>query len=244
MQKSLLVLSAIDFFFFSYYLFNFELSRESTISDTLFTDTGYKIVLSIFLGLRLMGGGFFLFRFRFRHCFWEWAGFLGIITTFVGWGYLVVHRDNLNHFIGVATFCMGSFAYSLAFVRLAATSKDDREVLHALMEALLLLGVVLLVIAFVGLWFEEEKNGWHTSDAGKGRQTAYIIEHAAYMGHLLFYALFFLYHSPNWDKSVDRSVVGEAYYDHQDHHEARDGTPMVCRPLIFNERLPVVMEAA
>lgn len=242
MQKTLLVLSAIDLFFFSYYLLNFEMTRESTISDTLFTDTGYKVVLSVFLSLRLLGGALFLYRFRFKHWLWECLGYIGIIAALGGWGYLVYHKDNFHHFIGVGFFCTGSFAYSLAFLRLAAISRDDREFLHVIMELILLMGVVLLVIAFVGLWFEEEKRGWHSDPSGKGQLTAYVIEHAAYMGHLLFYALFFLYHSPDWGKSVDGATVGEAYYDYQDRHEARDGTPMVCHPLIYKDRLPTVTE--
>jgi hypothetical protein len=240
MQKVLLALSVFDLFFFSYYLFNFEIARQSTISDTLFTDSGYKVVLTVLLACRLLGGAFFLYRFRFKHCLWEWTGILGILVSFGGWCYLVTHKDNTHHFTGVGLFCFGAFAYSLAFVRLAATSEDCKELLHAIMEAVLLLGVVLLVIAFVGLWFEEEDDGRHNDGSHDGDQkkqlSAYIVEHAAYIGHLCFYAFFFLYHSPDVGKPVDgKGAVGESYhyYDQHDIREARDGVPMVCRPLIL-----------
>jgi hypothetical protein len=240
MQKVLLALSAFDLFFFSYYLFNFEIERESTISDTLFTDTGYQVVLTVLLACRLLGGAFFLYRFRFKHCLWEWVGILGILVSFGGWCYLVVHKDNTHHFTGVALFCFGAFAYSLAFVRLAGTSENSKEMLHAIMEFVLLMGVVLLVVAFVSLWFEEEDAGRHKAshDSSKGELSAYIVEHAAYIGHLGFYAFFFLYHSPDWGKpAITKGVVGESYYyDQHDMREAKDGIPMVCHPLITQER--------
>ena len=154
----------------------------------------------------------------------------------------MVHKDNTRHFIGVGLFCLGSFAYSFAFVRLARTGEDKMELLHANMEGFLLLAVVALVISFVTLWVEEENDGRHSGAEGVGAQHAYIVEHAAYVVHLLFYSFFFLYHSPDTHKVPGRYVVGGEYYHDdsfapsetsssmQDHQHGM--IPMVCRPLM------------
>jgi hypothetical protein len=148
---------------------------------------------------------------------------------------LSVCEDDASHFSWVGVFCLGSLIYSLAFVRLAATTEDRLEMVHAIMEGFLLLAVVILVIAFVSLWVEEERAGKH---GGSGVQTAYVVEHTAYTVQLLFYAGFFLYHTPDPFR-VPGAYVGEAY---EDRDGERDGVPMVCRPLIFQERLPVILE--
>ena len=238
LQKGLLAICLFDLSFFSYYLFNFEMIKQSTISDTIFTDTGYKVVLTFLLASRLLGGGLFLLRFRFKHRLWEWAGYAGMAAAFGGWWYLVENKENFHHFIGVGVFCLGSFTYSLAFVRLAGTSEDGKELLHAIMELFLLLGVVVLVVSFVLLWFEEENDGRHSSAGSYKTQTAYIVEHTAYVVHLVFYMLFFLYHSPDPNKRTDGGYIGGEDY------EADGGVPMICRPLIFQERLPVIIEVA
>ena len=148
----------------------------------------------------------------------------------------MIHQDNASHFLGVGIFCVGSFSYSFAFVRLARTGQDRNELLHATMEMFLLLAVVALVIAFVTLWIEEENAGKHAG--APGPQNAYIVEHTAYIVHLLFYTFFFLYHSPDRRKEAGRYVIGGEYY-HDDSFspsepplERCSGVPMVCRPLL------------
>lgn len=133
---------------------------------------------------------------------------------------------------------MGSFLYSLAFVRLAATTEDQLEMLHASMEGCLLLAVVVLVISFVALWMEEDMAGDHKGGlAASEVQHAYIVEHAAYIVQLVFYAGFFLYHTPD-PRRLPGRFVGEVY----EQEFERDGVAMVCRPLILQERLPVILE--
>lgn len=125
---------------------------------------------------------------------------------------------------------MGSFTYSLALVRLARTSKDKKEKLHALLEAYLLFAVVGLVVSFVTIWAKEEDEGKHAPTAPSNNvQHAYIVEHTAYMVHLVFSTLFFLYHSPDRTKYVPNG-------------KEKNNVPMECRPLIFQERLPVIIE--
>ena len=147
--------------------------------------------------------------------------------------------DNARHFTGVGLFCAGSLTYSIAFLR--AARKDERAEAHAWvrdgLEWCLLGAVVALVVAFVGLWAQEESQGLHGTDRV---QNAYIVEHAAYVAHLLFYAVFFYYHTPDPDKSVKFSSSAE--YHHEEHE---DGVAMVCRPLLMpysSERLPVIFE--
>ncbi len=84
-QKFLLALSLFDLIFFCYYLFRFEIARQSTISDTLFAMQEYRVVLTVLLALRLTGGWMFLYRFRDKHHLWEMAGYLGLILALVGW---------------------------------------------------------------------------------------------------------------------------------------------------------------
>ena len=147
-------------------------------------------------------------------------------------------KDTATHFTFVGVFCMGSLLYSLAFVRLAATTEDHLEMVHTFMEAFLLLTVVILVVSFVTLWVEEERAGMH-GGAG-GVQQAYIVEHAAYIVQLVFYAGFFLFHTPDRNRVPGR-FVGEGYAEGDREFEG-GGVPMVCRPLIFQERLPVIQE--
>jgi uncharacterized membrane protein len=145
-------------------------------------------------------------------------------------GWLAWNQDNTRHFSGVAVFCVGSFTYSFALVRLARTSRDNKERLHAIMEGFLLFAVVALVVSFVTLWVKEEYSGQHTPSGSQNSvQHAYIVEHTAYAVHLVFYTFFFLYHSPNRDKYVPTG-------------NEKNIIPMECRPLIFQERLPVIME--
>lgn len=152
--------------------------------------------------------------------------------------------DNARHFTGVGLFCAGSLTYSIAFLR--AARKDERAEAHAWvrdgLEWCLLGAVVALVVAFVTLWAQEETQGLHGTDRV---QNAYIVEHAAYLAHLLFYAVFFYYHTPDPDKSVKCKDGGGGNNDYdREHDRGEDGVPMVCRPLLmpYHERLPVIFE--
>ena len=145
--------------------------------------------------------------------------------------------DNARHFTGVGLFCAGSLTYSIAFLRAARKDERAEAWVRDGLEWCLLGAVVVLVVAFVGLWAQEESQGLHGTDRV---QNAYIVEHAAYVAHLLFYAVFFYYHTPDPDKSVKFSSSAE--YHHEEHE---DGVAMVCRPLLMpysSERLPVIFE--
>ena len=119
--------------------------------------------------------------------------------------------------------------YSISLIRLASSPGTQHEHLHNVhvaMEAFLLLSSGILCISFVALWFSEESNGQH--DKGyNGPQNAYIVEHITYVTHVLFYATFFLYHSPDITKPAELGVS----------HETEDGyyvnnNSSVRRPLI------------
>lgn len=74
-----------DLGFFLFYLFAYELDTQSMISDTLFTTPEYAIVLSITLGIRLLGAAMFIYRFRDVYPMWEYIGYIGICITAFGW---------------------------------------------------------------------------------------------------------------------------------------------------------------
>ena len=114
--------------------------------------------------------------------------------------WLVVHKDNTQHFTGVFLFCLGSFDYSVALLRLGRESHKHLEKQHWAMELFLFISSGVLLLAFILLWVEEENAGKHAPQAPTdtiSEQNAYIVEHCAYIAHLLFYATFFLFHTPN-----------------------------------------------
>lgn len=153
--------------------------------------------------------------------------------------------DNARHFTGVGLFCAGSLTYSIAFLRAARKDERAEAWVRDGLEWCLLGAVVALVVAFVGLWAQEESQGLHGTDRV---QNAYIVEHAAYVAHLLFYAVFFYYHTPDPDKPVKctgKDGGGNNEYEREhDRGEDGSGVPMVCRPLLmpYHERLPVIFE--
>lgn len=113
--------------------------------------------------------------------------------------WLVLHKDNTNHFLGVGLFCVGSSLYSISFVLLAGRTHQHLRAVHNALLAFLLLSTCALALAFILLWRDEEAKGQHSASGGS--QNAYIVEHVAYITHVLFYATFFLYHSPDINKS-------------------------------------------
>ncbi len=103
----------------------------------------------------------------------------------------------MNHFTGVFLFCAGSAIYSISLLRLAGETEKSQAQIHLVMEIGLFLSSVALVLAFVTVWAIEENNGDHGLHAGERRESAYIVEHAAYVVFLLFYATFFVFHTPD-----------------------------------------------
>lgn len=85
MQMVVLAVCVFDFVFFTYYLFRFELDKQNTISETLFTDAGYTIVLTTLLHSRLLAVALFLCRFKKQHQAWQIAGFIGACLASIGW---------------------------------------------------------------------------------------------------------------------------------------------------------------
>lgn len=88
-------------------------------------------------------------------------------------------------------------------LRLAGEREKHLAKIHLAMEIGLFISSVCLVLAFVILWVIEESNGKHLTHIGENgekdesAQHAYIVEHVAYMVFLLFYATFFLFHTPD-----------------------------------------------
>ena len=74
-----------DIIFFTYYLLSYELDKQNTISDSLFTRPDYAIVLSIALFFRLLGVGLYLYRYQNLRVHWVMVGYLGIFLTAAGW---------------------------------------------------------------------------------------------------------------------------------------------------------------
>lgn len=147
--------------------------------------------------------------------------------------WLVLHKINIDHFAGVFVFCLGSSLYSISFLRLAGMSHQHLANVHLGLEIFLFVSAVALVLAFVTIWVIEETGGKHSlqhvgnDDASSDNtQQAYIVEHAAYIAQLLFYMIFFLFHSPDPLKLPHVSGVydGEAY--------AQDHGGVAMRPLL------------
>lgn len=131
-------------------------------------------------------------------------------------GWLASHRDNINHFIGVGLFCLGSSMYSIAFLWLAGQTHKHLWRIHQGLGAFLFVSTVGQVLAFVILWVLEEESGKHMAHIGDSNngngdstQKAYIVEHSAYMTQILFYATFILFHSPDQEFS-DRARKGKS----------------------------------
>lgn len=131
-----------------------------------------------------------------------------------------MNKDNLPHFTGVFLFCLGTFIYSIVMLRLCEESHPHLSNLHFWLETFLLLTTGTLVLAFVVVWFNEEVNDQHKKKIDSetlvmyddSSQTAYIIEHCAYISFLLFYAGFFLFHTPDDRREpfVDGVFSGES----------------------------------
>lgn len=140
----------------------------------------------------------------------------------------MAHQDNTNHFTGVALFCLGSFMYSMAFLELVGRTHEHLRQLHQALRWFLLLSTTVLVIAFVILWAIEENNGQHAS--GGGQRNAYIVEHVAYITHIMFYATFFLYHTPDPNKACHVTSA----YDEEEvlHKQEGTRTPLVCMTVL------------
>ena len=125
-----------------------------------------------------------------------------------GRAWLVVHRENTQHFTGVFMFCLGSLTYSVALLRLGRESHKHLDRQHWAMELFLLISAGVLLLTFILLWVEEENAGKHAPQAPDTSPVlnAYIVEHFAYVTHLLFYPAFFLFHTP--DPMYQPTVAG------------------------------------
>jgi heme/copper-type cytochrome/quinol oxidase subunit 2 len=148
---------------------------------------------------------------------------------FLGRAWLATHRDNMNHFAGVFLFCAGSTIYCTSLLRLAGEREKSQAQIHLVMEVGLFLSTVVLVLAFVTVWAIEETNGEHGSHTGENQESAYIVEHAAYIVFLLFYATFFVFHTPDpWEPPGLR----EAYVE----EHSMDPECVSMRPLMHPSR--------
>ena len=85
LQPVLLLICLCELVFFVYYMLAFELQRQSTISDTLFSTPEYAVTLSVALATRLLVGALYLWRFRYEYPKWEIMGYLGLTSALSGW---------------------------------------------------------------------------------------------------------------------------------------------------------------
>lgn len=232
-----------DLAFFSYYLFVFAIEEQNMISDTLFERGEYATILTVTLAARLLGGLLFMLGYMSEKPWWTAMGLAGECLTLLGWGWLVVHQDMGNHFAGVGAFCLGSLLYSMVFIRLGAMSHKHLRLLHQWLMVFLLVATTALVVSFVAVWAIEERDGQHARDSNgyiAPSRKAYIVEHAAYVAHLLFYLGFFVFHSPNPNipTYINSNYDDEATLMHTMH----DDRVSVCHPLIPMHRLSPIME--
>ena len=112
-------------------------------------------------------------------------------------GWLAAHKENVPHFTGVFLFCLGSFSYALVMLRLCKESHPHLSQQHFWLETFIFVSSGILVITFVTLWVLEELDHKHDIGSSDRTQQAYIVEHCAYVSNLLFYAGFFLFHTPD-----------------------------------------------
>lgn len=135
----------------------------------------------------------------------------------------------MNHFSGVVVFCVGSFLYSIAFIRISALFEKHLRHLQVGLELFMLISTLVLVIAFVALWFREEKEIHEAKGVEREiTRTAYAVEHAAYIAHLVFYGIFFTYNSPDPFKEKPERGYGLMDYPY-DADDAAD----TCKPLLI-----------
>jgi hypothetical protein len=72
--------------FFLYYLLRFEVPGQNTISDSLFSDGAYKVIIAVLLAVLLtFGARLFLLRFSGGWGAWESLWIAGMCVTFVAW---------------------------------------------------------------------------------------------------------------------------------------------------------------
>lgn len=142
----------------------------------------------------------------------------------------MLHKDLARHFLGVVVFCIGSGLYSITLLRLAGERDKSLAKVHQALEIFLLASSVCLFLAFGVVWAIEEMNGQHVRELGEpddDGQKAYIVEHVAYMVFLLFYATFFLFHTPNPEEPPGlRQIYTEEY--------AHDPEGVAMKPLLLH----------
>jgi hypothetical protein len=85
LQAGLLLWCAVDASFFLYYLLRFEVPGQNTISDSLFSDGAYLVIMAVLLAVRLTFGVLFLMRFSNGWGAWESLGIAGMCVTFLSW---------------------------------------------------------------------------------------------------------------------------------------------------------------
>ena len=82
--------------------------------------------------------------------------------------WLVLHKDNTNHFLGVGLFCVGSSLYSISFVLLAGRTHQHLRAVHNALLAFLLLSTCALALAFILL----KSGGPNTKEPGREVSTS------------------------------------------------------------------------
>jgi phosphatidylserine synthase len=173
-------------FFLAYFMMYRD--QKSMISDILVEDSTYNAVVSALLGFRFVICVLYFVRYyyqgRLEDTSYIQVGFIGVLLAAIGWTWLVTHSDSDNHYLGVGIFCVGSFVYSFVLLRLAHSEDPQYHHIYTIMEILLVVVSGVLVISYITAWALKDPSD-------------YISEHMAYVAHLLFFLLFFAFHTPD-----------------------------------------------
>jgi hypothetical protein len=190
-------LAELGFFLAYFFLYR---NDHSMISDILVEDKAYNSMVSVFLALRFVVCLLFFVRYYYQGQLQDVSyiqiGFIGVLLAAIGWTWLVTHSDSNNHYLGVGIFCVGSFTYSFVLLKLAQTEDPQYHHIYTTMEVLLLVTSGILVISYMTAWSLNDPSD-------------YISEHMAYVAHLLFFILFFAFHTP--DPTVPFEATPKAY---------------------------------
>jgi hypothetical protein len=241
MQAFLLLVCTFEMGFFVFVFLDMNVHQQYMISDRIFETAYYKAILTITLAWRLLVVMMYVNRFRYKGAEWYTVGWIGPCVAFPGWWVVILFLGYFTHFLtaetnsrrawlisfhedawhlsGVGVFCLGTFMYSLAMIKLSAREHTHLRQLYQGFEYALYAGSILCVPTFATLWFMNEPS-------------AYIPEHLAYIFFLGFYMVFFTYHSPDPNKLA--TTMGDC--------DGADGRiPSQCRPLLAMDRPGMVI---
>lgn len=199
LQVTVVIIALAELGFFLAY-FGMYHDKRSMISDILVADDTYNAVISTLLSFRLIVCILFFIRYyiqnKLEDISYIQVGLIGVLLAAIGWTWLVTHTDSENHNLGVGIFCVGSFVYSFILLRIAKLGDPGYAHIYTSVEILLFVASGVLVITYITSWALNDPSD-------------YISEHMAYVAHLLFFILFFLYHTPDPSIGFEDKLEGQ-----------------------------------